>query len=141
MNKEDLYKGIVSAMARLGVSKEVIQGKGDELLKSFCFLLASQPKYSKGQYIVVKNILLEKIPNKEIYAQISSVLVDYLKCEILYFVNYTLDGEFIYKVIKESQVECLQEESCLTRNFYGRDNMERFQYLQMHNRLEKVTGD
>lgn len=141
MIKEDLYNEMISFLEQLGVSKEIIQVKGDRLLKSFCFLLASQPKYSKGQYIVIKNMLLERIPNKEIYAQISSVLVDYLKCEILYFVNYTLDGEFIYKVIKESQVECVQEESCLTENFYGRDDMERFQYLQMHNRLEKVTGD
>ena len=141
MNKEDLYKGIVSALEQLGVSKKTLQAKGDELLKNFCFLLSSQPRYSKGQYIVVKNMLLERIPNKELYAQISSVLVDYLKCEIVYFVNYTLDGEFIYKVVKESQIECLQEKTCLTMNFYGRDDMERFQYLQMHNRLEKVTGD
>lgn len=91
--------------------------------------------------VFIDGNVLERIPNKEIYAQISSVLVDYLKCEILYFVNYTLDGEFLYKVIKESQVEFVQEESCLKENFYGRDDMERFQYLQMHNLLEKVTED
>lgn len=141
MNEEKLYKEMVATLEKLGIPQNVLQAKGQGLLKSLCFLLTATPRYKLGEYVVIKNVFLLRIPNKEIYARISNVIVDYNKCEILYFVSYKLDNVMDFKVIKETDIDYLQMGEVSDKNYYGSDNEDRFQYLKMLERAEKLQED
>ncbi len=141
MNEEKLYKEMVATLEKLGISQNVLQAKGQGLLKSLCFLLSATPRYKAGEYVVIKNVFILRIPNKEIYARVSSVMIDYNKCEILYFVSYKLDNAIDYKVVKEKDISHLQMGENSDENYYGHDGLDRFQHLKMIERAEKLQEE
>lgn len=142
MDNEKLYKDVLLYFEGVGITEDQIPDVGEKLLRSFCFLVSTAPKFKRGEYVVVKNELLLRIPNKEIYAKVINVIVDYNKCEILYSINFMLENEFDFKVIKESQIKCLQDSSKkVIDNYYGRDDLERFQYLQIRKRIDNPATE
>ena len=52
-----------------------------------------------------------------------------------------MDNNFQIKVVKESVILQRQEKDFTNDNFYGRDDMERLQYLQMKRRVENPIED
>lgn len=116
--------------------------KDYHLLESFIFANFVKPKFEKGSFVYVENNFIERIPNKVILAEISDVIIDSSKCEILYFLRYYLDNEYCFRVIKENLIIDIQNKDNATcHNYNGRDDLERFQYLKMKQRFECLAGN
>lgn len=132
------FEGIIASLGSDNFNSDV---RNYNLLESFIFSNLSKPKYQQGDYVVIKNEFVELVPNKELFVQIGSVILDDNKCEILYSVNYRMDNDFQIKIVKESAILQEQEKDFTSENFYGRDDLERLQYLQMKRRAENLTDD
>ncbi|MCI9181772.1 MAG: hypothetical protein HFG90_00760 [Acholeplasmatales bacterium] len=132
------FEGIIASIGSENFSNDI---RNYNLLESFIFSNLAKPKYQHGDYVVIKNEFLELVPNKELHAQIVGVILDDNKCEILYSLNYRMDNNFQIKVVKESVILQRQEKDFTNDNFYGRDDMERLQYLQMKRRVENPIED
>ncbi len=132
------FKGIIASLGSENFNSDI---KNYNLLESFIFSNLAKPKYQQNDYVVIKNEFVELIPNKELSVQIASVILDDNKCEILYSVSYRMNNEYQFKAIKESAILQKQEKDFTNENFYGRDDLERLQYLQMKRRAEKLTDD
>ncbi|MCM1195820.1 MAG: hypothetical protein NC310_01965 [Roseburia sp.] len=132
------FEGIIASLGSENFNSDI---RNYNLLESFIFSNLAKPKYQQGDYVVIKNEFVELVPNKELYVQIASTILDDNKCEILYSVNYRMDNEYQFKVIKESAVLQKQETDFTNDNFYGRDDLERLQYLQMKRRTNGLVED
>jgi hypothetical protein len=132
------FEGIIASLGSENFNSDV---RNYNLLESFIFSNLAKPKYQQGDYVVIKNEFVELVPNKELLVQISGVILDDNKCEILYTLNYRMDNNFQIKAVKESAILRKQEKDFTSENFYGRDDLERLQYLQMKRRAENLTED
>lgn len=132
------FRGLLEYVGIHSFNSEI---KNYSFLESFIFSNLAKPKYQQDEYVLIENNFLERIPNKTLCAKVGSVIVDDNKCEILYLVNYYVDDVLNFKVVKETDIMCKQEKDFSNENYYGRDELERFQYMQMKRRINKVSED
>lgn len=139
--ENETTKAFLSIIEGLGKERFDKIIKNYHLLESFIFSNLAKPKYEVNDFVVIKNDFLELVPNENLNVKISGVILDYSKCEILYFVDYHMNSSYAFKVIKENLILQKQEKDFTKDNYYGRDNLERFQYLQMERRTDVLLED
>lgn len=132
------FKGILSSLGNECFNDNI---KNYRLLESFIFSNLAKPQYQQGDFVFIKNEFVELVPNEKLFVKVASVIVDDNKCKIYYSVSYRMNGEYQFKVVEESAIIQKQKTDFTIENYYGRDDLERFQYLQMRKRAENLMED
>lgn len=127
---ESALAAIISSLGQQGFLEKTNIVKKYDLLESFIYANMAKPKYALNDYVKIRSFGIERIPNEYLNCVVRDVKIDYTRKKILYTTSYELENEYKMLVVNEKDIVDIQIVDPTFKNYIGRNELERFQYLK-----------